>query len=1281
VRRLAVAPQLGPDESGPALEPVQQAGDLAYVIFTSGSTGVPKGVMIEHAAAVNTIVDINERIQLRPQDRVWGLSSLSFDLSVYDLFGTLAAGATLVLPGPDAGRDPGQWLEWMEQTGVSVWNSVPALLEMLVEYAEGRQRGLPASLRVALLSGDWIPVSLPGRVRALRPEVALLSLGGATEAAIWSIYYPIQTVDRHWSSIPYGRPLSNQSFEVLNEAWEPCPDWVPGQLYIGGAGLARGYWRDGERTGEQFVAHPHSGRRLYRTGDLGRYLPDGNIEFLGREDLQVKVQGHRIELGEIEAALKRHPDVRDAVVIATGLPPGPRRLVAYVVPHAGTAPAPGDLQRFLVQSLPGYMVPAAFVRLAELPLGPTGKVQRKSLPPPEASESPAITPGANLNQLEEVISSLWAHVLEQDEIDRSESFFALGGDSITGVRLLSLVRNVFHVEVPLRRLFEEPTVKALARAVQTAAAPEAGDGPPLAPVPRPPEPPLSCAQEAMWFLCRMEPESGFYNLSSAFRLTGKLHEGALAQSLQALVIRHESLRTSFPAGRGKAVQFIHAGAELPLSVLELDGRPLADAAALASALGAAPFDLSRAPLARAALLRLAPEDNILVISVHHIISDARSIELLLGELASVYSALTTGPFAELPELGLQYADFACWQARCLEQGLHESQIAWWRRQLAGAPEPMQLAALASGGSAAGRSITGSRFNFSLSFELSARLHQLARGEGATLFMTLLAAFSVLLHQRSRACDLIVSTSISGRRGGSSEGVVGCFLNTLLLRIGVAPSATFRELLQRVREVAAGAYANQDVPFEHVIKSLFPGRGISYTPVSRVAFGLRSSQLEEIRLPGLVTTAIELERHTAKFDLELQMLDRKRQITGFFDYNARLFKARDVACMAVEYQTLLSLAAENPETKVEALVEQIDALNRQTAVTQDSGAARRGSFRDARPKPVPLSAADLVRTSSLDPRRTLPLLIEATGREVDLRSYVATHRQYLEEQLANCGGILFRNFAVASVENFQEIVNALSDEILEYVERSTPRSTVSGKVYTSTEYPADQLIPLHNENSYASVWPLKIWFFCLQPAEEGGETIIADSRKVFERLDPALRDEFTRRKLTYVRNYWHGISPSWQEAFGTPEREAVEKYCHSAGIAFQWAGQGRLCTRQTSEAVAVHPRTREALWFNQAHLFHPSSLPDEVRQSLSAVFGDELPRSVHFGDGGLIEDSALAAIRAAYDAETVQFRWCKGDLLLLDNMLTTHGRTPFKGQRKVVVAMAEPWRTTGNGKNE
>ena len=461
-------------------EEEQKEEDLAYVIYTSGSTGLPKGVMIDHRGAVNTILDMNERFGVGEKDRVLGLSSLSFDLSVYDIFGVLGGGGTVVVPEAEGQRDPGHWLEMMREHGVSVWDTVPALMEMLVEYVEGKQEKLPESVRLVLMSGDWIGVGLPERIRGVGKEgIRVVSLGGATEASIWSIVYEIGEVEEEWSSIPYGLPMENQKMYVLGEGQEERPEWVTGEIYIGGVGLARGYWRDEEKSRASFMeAEGRGGERLYRTGDLGRYRGDGTIEFLGREDFQVKIGGHRIELGEIEAVLGEHPWVKGAVVAAIG-ERTQRRLVGYYVrgeeqeqeQEEGREGGRGEefeeeLRNFLRQKLPEYMVPGMFVELEKLPLTSNGKVNRQGLPLPEMGTGKKWEHVGPRTEVEKALVEIWGEVLGVEQVGVYDDFFRLGGDSVQAMRILVQIHRRFQVDLPFRNLLESATVAGWAKEIE-----------------------------------------------------------------------------------------------------------------------------------------------------------------------------------------------------------------------------------------------------------------------------------------------------------------------------------------------------------------------------------------------------------------------------------------------------------------------------------------------------------------------------------------------------------------------------------------------------------------------------------------------------------------------------------------------------------------------------------------------------------------------------------------------------------------------------------------------
>ena len=438
----------------------QKPEDLAYINYNTGAPGGPKGVMIHHRGAMNTVLDVNRRHGIGPRDRVLALSRLNFDLSVYDIFGLLAAGGTIVLPAAELAQDVSHWASLVVSEKVTVWNTVPALMQLLAEEAQ-RGEKIGKSLRLIMMSGDWIPVTLPGQIKRLLPAAEVISMGGATEASIWSILYPIERIDPNWKSVPYGKPMVNQTFQVLNSALAPCPVWVPGNLYIGGIGVAKGYWRDQQKTGASFIEHPLTKERLYRTGDLGRYLPDGNIEFLGREDFQVKVQGYRIELGEIEVRLQECSGVDNCAVVVRQDSAGEKRLVGYAVPKAGVQLEIPKIREYLRSKLPEYMVPAAFVFLEKFPLTTNGKVDRKALPEPARAKA-AVVPGAPRGLLETQLTQLWETALNVKPIGLQDNFFDLGGTSMMAVRLFSDLRKRFDKNLSLSTLFQAPTIEKLA---------------------------------------------------------------------------------------------------------------------------------------------------------------------------------------------------------------------------------------------------------------------------------------------------------------------------------------------------------------------------------------------------------------------------------------------------------------------------------------------------------------------------------------------------------------------------------------------------------------------------------------------------------------------------------------------------------------------------------------------------------------------------------------------------------------------------------------------------
>ncbi|HSF43792.1 MAG TPA: amino acid adenylation domain-containing protein [Thermoanaerobaculia bacterium] len=907
--------------------------DLAYVIFTSGSTGTPKGVMVRHRPVINLLRWAYRTFAFSPEDRVLFVTALSFDLSVFDIFGLLGAGGSIRIADEEEIRDPERLLRALAEEPITFWDSAPAALEQTVPFLAGLDPEARPALRLVFLSGDWIPVTLPGRIRERFPGARVIALGGATEATVWSNVFPVERVEPSWTSIPYGRPIENARYHVLDAQFAPCPVGVPGDLYIGGDCLADGYANEPVLTAHKFLPDPWSntpGARLYRTGDRARYRPDGNLEFLGRLDHQVKIRGFRIELGEIETALASLPGVREAVVMVrddrSEAGPGGRRLVAYVAGDvSGTTTE--ELRRSLRERLPDYMVPAAFVKLAALPLTSNGKVDRKALPAPEqqvSEESHEETWLAPRTPVEEVLTAIWAELLGLERVGADAHFFDLGGHSLLVTQVLSRLREAFAVEMSLRDLFEAPVLADLAARVE--AARWAGTDrlvPPLAavaPALRKGPLPLSFAQQRLWFIDQLEPGTSLYNIPMALRIEGPLAPAVLALCLGEIERRHEALRTVFAMQEGAPVQVIRPAAPFELPLVDLSGLPEPPRESLLLSLAEEearrPFDLARGPLLRGVLLRLAEEEHAVALTVHHIASDGWSMGILVQEVMALYGAFAAGSPSPLPELPVQYADFAAWQQSWLCGDILEEEISFWRRQLAGLP-PL-LALPTDRPRPAVQSFRGASRPVRLPVELAREVQALVRREGATLFMTLLAGFQALLARYSGQQELAVGSPVAGRNRLEIEGLIGFFTNTLVLHGDFSGEPSFRELLGRVRETALAAYLHQDLPFEKLVEELAPERSLAHAPVFQVMLVLQNNPTVSLEMRDLRLRPVSVEATTAKFDLMLSLAEQGGTLDGGLEYATDLFDAATVDRLIGHFERLLAAAVAEPGEPVSAL---------------------------------------------------------------------------------------------------------------------------------------------------------------------------------------------------------------------------------------------------------------------------------------------------------------------------------------------------------------------------
>jgi amino acid adenylation domain-containing protein len=893
-------------EEPPAVDPSR----LFAVIYTSGSTGRPKGVAVEHR---NVAAFLAGAARVYPAEERAGMlaaASVCFDLSVYELLFPLVHGGAAVLAENvlELPRLPAR-------DEVRMIALVPSAAAELL-----REGGIPPSVRTLVLGGEAVPAGLVRALRADDPGRRIFDAYGPTEATIYSTLGLIP--DEVTGAPTIGRPVPGDRAVLLDPDLQPVLPGVPGEIWLGGRGLARGYLGRPELTADHFRPDPtgEPGARLYRTGDLGRLLPDGRIEFLGRRDHQVKVRGFRIELGDIEAALARHPGIASAVVVDRRDPdaPGEARLVAYAVPRSGMQPAgpwAAELRGFLGRVLPAYMVPSAFVVLDSLPLTPTGKLDRRALPAPNQGGSGPLGPWiAPRTPVEEVLCGIWAQAFGLERVSAGDDFFDLGGHSLLATQLISRIRETFGRELPLRALFDAPVLSDLARVVEDAlAARDGAAAPPLAPYPRPLlEVPLSFAQQRLWFLDRLEPESPLYNVPVSLRLGGPLAVPALGAACGEVVRRHEALRTVFREVDGRPRQEVVDPRPVPLPVLDLAGLPTgsreAEAARLARAEARRPFDLGRGPLLRLALLRLAPGDHRLLGVFHHIAADGWSMGIFLRETADLYRAALTGEPSRLPPLLVQYADFTLWQRGWLAGEALEGQLAFWRGQLADVPA---LALPTDRPRPAVPAYRGGRVQLSLDPALAAEVGALGRREGATLFMIALAAFSAVLGRWSGQDALAVGTPIAGRTRLELEPLIGFFVNTLALPADLAGDPAGRELLGRCREAALAAYTHQDLPFEKLVEALHPERERARAPLFQVLLAVQNTPLPDLTLPGLTLTPVEVEAGTARFDLTLTLAEGPAGIAGWLEHDAHLFDRATARRLTGHLEAVLRALAADP----------------------------------------------------------------------------------------------------------------------------------------------------------------------------------------------------------------------------------------------------------------------------------------------------------------------------------------------------------------------------------
>jgi amino acid adenylation domain-containing protein len=933
----------------------------AYVIYTSGSTGTPKGVVVTHGGLVNYLTWC---LRAYPVEQGTGApvhSTISFDLTVTSLWAPLLAGRMIRLVPDGYGIEP--LCETLRSDGnYSLVKITPAHLKMLSQVippaeAAGRTRAF-------IIGGENLRGEDIAFWQTYAPTTALVNEYGPTETVVGCCVYQAPAGTRLPGSVPIGRPIFNTQLYVLDAGFEPVAPGVPGELYIGGAGVARGYLGRPRLTAERFVPDPFGGTpgaRLYRTGDRVRLLPDGNLEFLDRTDNQVKVRGYRIELGEIEAALNQHPAVSASVVTVRLDRAGDQRLAAYIVPRDGARLVDADVRTFIRQRLPEYMIPAAFVLLEALPLSPNGKIDRRRLPdpaPPCAGAGRPFVPPRNA--VEEEVARIWQNVLAVERVGAEDNFFELGGHSLLATRAVSLLRTAFGMELPLRSVFETPTVAGLAEHIARRGQTECSVAEPdLAAVARGSDLRVSFAQQRLWFLDQLNPGNPAYNVPVSLLLSGPLRPEALGQALTEVVRRHEALRTIFPAVNGLPVQRILPPAPVPLPMDDLGGlnagERVVEVRRRAAIEARHSFDLARGPLVRSQLLRLAEREHVLLLTLPHIVYDGWSLGVLVEELTSLHEAFAVGQSSPLPPLAIQCADVAAWQRQCLQGEARERLVTYWKQQLGGAATRLEIPTDFPRPPV--QSLRGAKYPFVLPARLLDEVRALSRREGATLFMTLLASFKAFLFALAGQEDISIGSPTAGRTRAEMEQLIGFFINTLVLRTVLSVRLSFRELMARVRDVTLGAYAHQEMPFDKLVEALQPPRDLSRMTLFQVNFRVADAAPAPVERNGLTVRPLDLvDNATSKFDLALQLAETPGS-GSYFEYSSDLFAEATIAQFARDYEALLGEVLSQPDCALGELATYRDIRTRQdkkpSAPSERAGPARRG-LRDARRKAVDLN---------------------------------------------------------------------------------------------------------------------------------------------------------------------------------------------------------------------------------------------------------------------------------------------------------------------------------------
>ena len=1135
-----------------------------------------------------------------------------------------------------------------------------------------------------------------------------------------------------------GTPEPGHTIDIVDpEGLHSLTEGDVGEIWVNGPSVAHGYWQNPEATAQAFVtrdgvrwqrtdgsdAQNHDARddRWLRTGDLG-FLHEGQLYIAGRIKDLIILRGHNVYPQDIESAIEAEVEaVRKGRVAAFAVttPEGAEGIgVAAEVSRGIQKLVPAEklieaLSEAVGSACHEPLSVALLLNPGGLPKTSSGKLQRSACRQgweagsldayaihafgdfvsggsdgdASGGKSSQSTAEAG-SETEQALAKLWCQVLgdgKEKPLGRDAHFFASGGNSLAAVQLASRISDHWAIDFPTRAVMEKPrfgdVVDEVERRLATPLASyQGGAQNPLIPISRHAELPLAPVQRRLWLVDRLASQAGdreraAYNLPALFSLKGELNIEVLERTVNAIVARHEALRTHYPESEsGDPIAVVEDQRNIELPVLDCSDlaeqeqqRYLQDTF---TEYANTPLDLATGPLIKAGLLRFGAQEHALILVIHHIVFDGWSTSVFIREFASLYGELLEGKESGLPEVGIQYVDYAAWHEKALSGEAFEQSATFWRRYLSDAPP---LSTLPGDFARPGQvSHAGSALSMTLSPDLSQALNKLATQRGTTLFTLLLASFQLLMHRQTRQHDLIVGTDVAGRSHPDVEPLIGFFVNVIPLRSRLSDGQIdFGHWLEQVQTSVLDAFDHQNVPFDRIVELSGIGRERDRSPLIQTLFVLQNTPTERFSIPGLEVEVMPQPRQESKFDMAIFVNESDTGLSVEWVYATALYRRETIEHLTGAWQSLLAQIVEAPNMPVEEFrLPLMEKHAMQNKLSKGSKLNKLGSLK-SQPGARPSTNSDSpIRTALLDEKRVFPLVIEATDADLDAVAWATSQRDFIEQHLRTHAGILFRNFGLTTPQEFEAFAEAIQPGLYGNY-GDLPKKEGGRNTYRSTPYPERQMILYHNESSHLERWPRKQLFFCEFPSPVGGATPIVDCREMLRQLPSDVVEEFERKGLLYVRTFTRNLDVSWRDFFKTDSREEVEVRLKEAGIDWEWLGDDELQTRTHCPAVVTHPVTGDRVFFNQVQLHHVSCLEPDVKEDLLGMVGQErLPRNVYFGDGSVISDEMMKVVGEAYEACAVRFDWRRGDVVMVDNMLAAHARDPYEGPRKIVVAMGD-----------